>query len=84
KDTIDYNKYLFTNYIFNIFFMISLFIINNLFLSFCTIIVCFLSTLFLYYESKSYDLKASKYLVFNIYYNLYLSVILLVTYFMNL
>lgn len=83
-ETTDYNKYLFTNYLFHIFSIISLCLINNLFLSICCLAITLLSLLFLYYEAKSYDLKASKYLIFNIYYAIFIFFITIITYFMNL
>ena len=84
KDTKDYNKYLYANIIFNIFTMISLVNINSLFLTFSSITICLLSNLFLYYETKSYDIKISKYLLFSVYFSLVCSIFCLFIYFMNL
>ena len=84
KDTKDYNNYLYANIIFNIFTMISLVNINSLFLTFSSITICLLSNLFLYYETKSYDIKISKYLLFSVYFSLVCSIFCLFIYFMNL
>lgn len=84
KETKDYNKYLYVNIIFNIFTMISLTNIKNLFLTFSSLTICLLSNLFLYYETKSYDIKISKYLIFSVYFSLISSFLTLVIYFMNL
>lgn len=84
KDTQDYNKYLYVNIIFNLSTMISLVNINSLFLTFSFITICLLSNLFLYYETKSYDIKISRYLIFSVYFSLICSISTLIIYFMNL
>ena len=84
KDLKDYNKYLYTNMLFNIMAIFSLAIINNLFLVFSTTVICLLSNLFLYYETKSYDKKIAHYLIFSVYLSLFFAVFGLITYFMDL
>lgn len=81
-ETKEYNRYLIVYYFFfqGIFACLSL----NIFLSFSCSVITLLSSLFLYYESKSYDKDCSKYLWFSLYYNLILCILLLITYFMNL
>ena len=81
-ETKEYNRYLLVYYLFfqGIFACLSL----NIFLSFSCSVITLLSSLFLYYESKSYDKTNSKYLWFSLYYNLILCILLLITYFMNL
>ena len=84
KETKEYNRYVLVDYVFfqGIFF--SFFIIKSIFLSFSCSVITLLASLFLYYESKSFDKNNSKYLWYSIYYNLFISLLLLITYFMNL
>ena len=84
KYTKDYNKYLYTNMLFNVLTIFNLTILNNLFLVFSSITICLLSNLFLYYETKSYDKKLSIYLIPSVYLSLFCSIISLIIYFMNL
>ena len=82
KETKEYNRYLLVYYLFFQGIFLSLFM--NIFISFSCSIIALLASLFLYYESKSYDKNISKYLWPSIYYNLVISCLLLITYFMNL
>lgn len=84
KETKDYNRYLYTNMLFNILTMVNLRIVNSLFLTFSSITICLLSNLFLYYETKSYDKRISTYLLPSVYFSLICSFLSLFIYFMNL
>ena len=83
-NTKDFNKYLYTNALFNLIAVVSISYINSLFLAFASLVVCLISNLFLYYEMKSYDSKTSKFLIFSLYFSLISCSLMLVTYFMNL
>ena len=82
SETKEYNRYLLVYYFFFQGTFLSLSV--NIFLSLSCAIITFLSSLFLYYESKSYDKIVSKYLWYPLYYNLFISILLFITYFMNL
>lgn len=84
KETKEYNRYLIVFYLFfqGIFFSLTL--IENVFISFSCAIITVLASLFLYYESKSYNRLCTKYLCYPIYYNIILCFLLLITYFINL
>lgn len=84
KTTKEFNKYLYTNLLFNFISIISLCVINNLFLTFSSITICSISNLFLYYETKSYSNKISKYLVPSILFSIFCCINVLIIYFMNL
>lgn len=80
----DYNKTLISNYIFNELFIFILFYFKNVFLSFIIALANFITSLFLFYETKSLDKKASNYLIFYVYFNLFATILMLTIYFMNL
>ena len=80
----DYNKSLISNYIFNELFTYVLFIFKNLFFSFVIALSNLITSLFLYYETKSLDENASKYLLFYVYFNVFATILSLTIYFINL
>lgn len=85
KDTKDYNKYLYTNMLFNVLTIFNLTILNNLFLVFSSITYFVLAFKFIFIlRTKSYDKKLSIYLIPSVYLSLFCSIISLIIYFMNL
>ena len=80
----DYNKSLISNYIFNELFTYVLFVFKNLFFSFVIALSNLITSLFLYYETKSLDENASKYLLFYVYFNVFATILSLTIYFINL
>lgn len=79
-----YNKSLFYNFIFNQSFCLFTFVFQNLFLSFAITIFNFVTSLFLFYETKELDNKANTLLIPYIYFNLFTCILSLVIYFINL
>lgn len=80
----DYNKSLISNYIFNELFIYVLFIFKNLFFSFVIALSNLITSLFLYYETKSLDENASKFLIPYILFNVFATILSLTIYFVNL
>lgn len=80
----DYNKSLVSNYIFNELFTYVLFIFKNLFFSFVIALSNLITSLFLYYETKSLDENASKFLIPYVYFNVFATILSLTIYFINL
>lgn len=80
----DYNKALISNYIFNELFTFILFYFKNLFLSFIIVLSNLITSLFLYYETKSLDKKASNFLLPYVFFNIFATILMLTIYFMNL
>lgn len=80
----DYNKSLISNYIFNELFTYILFIFKNLFFSFVIALSNLITSLFLYYETKSLDENASKFLLPYVYFNVFATILSLTIYFINL
>lgn len=80
----DYNKALISNYIFNELFTYVLFYFKQLFFSFIIALGNFITSLFLYYETKSLDKKAANFLLPYVFFNLFAVVLSLTIYFMNL
>ena len=80
----DYNKSLISNYIFNELFTYILFIFKNLFFSFVIALANLITSLFLYYETKSLDENASKFLLPYVYFNVFATILSLTIYFINL
>ena len=76
-------KIILINFIFSQLYLVILLVFKNIFLSFVDSVIILLSSLFLYYEAKEIDADASKYLIFYLYFNLYISILNLVIYFMN-
>lgn len=84
KDQKDYLIYLIINYISNQLFTFFFFTIENLFLGFVDAIIVLLSSLFLYYETKSLNKKSSKFLIPYIVWNIFATILSMTIYFMNL
>ena len=68
----------------SVLFIFILFYFKNVFLSFIIALANFITSLFLFYETKSLDKKASNYLIFYVYFNLFATILMLTIYFMNL
>lgn len=83
KDTKSYNKILIINYIFNQLFMFFFFTLKNPFLGFVDVLLTFITSLFLYYETNELDNKARKALTPYPYFLLYATLLSLTVYFMN-
>lgn len=83
KELKDYKLYLIINYISNQLFTFFFFTIENLFLGFVDSVIVLLSSLFLYYETKSLNEKVSKFLIPYIIWNIFACILSLTIYFMN-
>lgn len=80
----EYNHILFINYLLNQFYPLLFFKIHSLFFSFVDTVALFLSTLFLYYESKSLNKISSKLLLPYLAWTFFAMVLSITIYFMNL
>lgn len=80
----DYNKILISNYIFNEAFTFIFFVFKSTFLGFIITIANLITSIFLYYETKSLDKKASMFLIPYVYFNIFAVSLSLTIYFMNL
>lgn len=80
----EYNKSLIYNYIFNQSFSIIFFCFKNLFLSFIICLLNFISSLFLYYETKELDKFSSYFLIPYVLFSLYATILSLSIYILNL
>ena len=80
----EYNQILFINYLFNQLYPLLFFQFQSLFFSFVDTVALFLSTLFLYYESKSLNKTSSKLLLPYLFWNFFALVLSVTIYFMNL
>ena len=80
----DYNKSLISHYIFNELFTYVLFVFKNLFFSFIIALSNLITSLFLYYETKSLDESSSKFLLPYVYFNVFATILSLTIYFINL
>lgn len=80
----EYKKSLFYNYLFNQIFLFLFFTLENIFLAFIDTVLIFITSLFLYYETKELNKKASYFLIFYVLFSTYATILTLVIYFMNL
>lgn len=80
----EYKKDLFYNYIFNKLFTIIFFCFKNNFLAFIDVLLTLITSLFLYYETKEIDKKASRFLIPYIIFLIYAFILSLTIYFINL
>lgn len=80
----EYKKNLFYNYIFNQFFTIIFFCFKNNFLAFVDVLLTLITSLFLYYETKEIDKKASKFLLPYVFFLIYAFILSITIYFINL
>ena len=83
-DLKDYKKNLLYNYIFNQLYTIIFFCFKNNFLAFVDALLTLLSSLFLYYETKSINNKASKFLLPYVFFLIYAFILSTSIYFINL
>lgn len=82
--TKDYKLTLLLNYIFNQLYTISFFCIKNTFLSFIICLLTFITSTFLYYETKKISEKASKFLIPYTLFLIYATILSLSIYVINL
>lgn len=80
----EYQKILIGNYILNQLYPLLFFQLHSLFLSFVDTVALTISTLFLYYETKSLDEKGAKLLLPYLFWNTFAMILSLVIYFTNL
>lgn len=80
----DYKKDLFYNYIFNQLYIIIFFCFKNNFIAFIDVLLTLLTSLFLYYETKEINKKASKFLIFYVLFLIYALILSITIYFVNL
>ena len=78
-----YNQALIRNYIFNQLYLFFMFLLKNPFLGFVDSVAILITGLFLYYETKELNEKASKYLLPYVVFNIYATILSLTIYFMN-
>lgn len=83
KTTTNYKIYLFINYFSNQFFTLCFFIIKNNFLAFSDSLIVFISSLYLYVETKNLNKKAAFYLVPYIVWNLFATILSITIFFLN-
>lgn len=83
KTTSNYKIYLFINYFSNQLFTLCFFTIKNNFLSFSDSLIVFISSLYLYVETKNLNNKASNYLIPYIIWNLFATILSITIYFLN-
>lgn len=84
KDTKEYLHILIINYILNQLYPLLFFQIHSLFLSFVDTVALFISTLFLYYETKSLNKTSAKILLPYLFWNLFAMILSITIYFINL
>ncbi len=84
KNTPDFNKTLLINYFSNQIFSFLFFTLKSPFLALVDTIIVFLSSLFLYYETKKLNKTSSKFLIPYIIWNLFATVLIIYIFFMNL
>ncbi len=84
KQNKEYSHILLANYIFNQLYPFLFFKLRSLFLSFVDTTALLLSTLFLYYETKSLDSKGSKMLLPYLFWNVFALILSITIYFINL
>ena len=84
KDVKNYNLILLINYIFNQLYLFLFFCLKNPLLGLIDALLIFISSLYLYIESKEIDKDSAKYLVPYIIFNIYASILSITIYFMNL
>lgn len=84
KNIKDYNKALLINYISNQIFSFLFFTIKSPFLALIDTLIVLISSLFLYYETKKLDKKASYFLIPYIIWNIFASLLIISIFFLNL
>ena len=81
--SINYKKDLLYNYIFNQLYAIIFFCFRNIFFGFIMCLLTLLTALFLYYETKSINKKASYFLIPYVLFLVYATILSTTIYFMN-
>ena len=84
KDTNSYNKALLINYVSNQFFSFFFFTLKSPFLALIDTFIVFISSLFLYYESKELNQTSAKLLIPYIIWNTFATILIIFIFFMNL
>ena len=84
KDTKDYNKVLLINYFSNQVFSFLFFTLKSPFLALIDTFIVFISSLFLYYDSKEINKTSAKLLIPYISWNLFALILIISIFFMNL
>ena len=84
KDTLSYNKTLLINYFSNQIFSFLFFTLKSPFLALIDTFIVFISSLFLYYESKELNKTSAKLLIPYIIWNLFATILIISIFFMNL
>ena len=84
KDIPNYSKSLLINYFSNQIFSFLFFTLKSPFLSLIDVFIVFISSLFLYYESKELNKTSSKLLIPYIIWNLFALILIITIFFMNL
>ena len=84
KDTPSYNKTLLINYFSNQIFSFLFFALKSPFLALIDTFIVFISSLFLYYESKELNKTSAKLLIPYIIWNLFATILIVSIFFMNL
>ena len=84
KNTQDYNKTLLINYFSNQVFSFLFFTLKSPFLALIDTIIVFISSLFLYYESKQLNKTSAKLLIPYIIWNLFATILIVSIFFLNI
>ncbi len=84
KDTPNYNKALLINYVSNQIFSFLFFTLKSPFLALIDTFIVFISTLFLYYESKELNKTSAKLLIPYIIWNIFALILIVTIFFINL
>ena len=84
KDTPDYNKALLINYFSNQVFSFLFFTLKSPFLALIDTFIVFISSLFLYYESKELNKTSAKLLIPYIIWNLFALILIITIFFLNI
>ena len=83
KSTSNYKLYLLINYLSNQLYTFCFFTIKNTFLGFADCVIVFISSLYLYVETKNIDEAQSKYLIPYIAWNLFATILSLTIFLIN-
>ena len=83
NSTSNYKIYLFINYLSNQLYTLCFFVIKNNFLAFADCLIVFVSSLYLYFETKKLDSKSSIYLIPYLIWNLFATILSLAIFIIN-
>lgn len=84
KDISEYNKALLVNYFSNQVFSFFFFTIKSPFLALIDTFIIFITSLFMYYESKKIDRKSYKFLIPYVIWNIFALILITSVFFLNL